>query len=96
MKMLDAIHTFESAPSALVLVRSFSDHPCTDAEVHLIYERSEADNDRATELCLSGLKLSQLIALRKELRSMNEEYKKSYGPDYNEFVSGKDIDTMLA
>lgn len=93
--VLSVIHMFESAPSAYILARSFTDSPCTDQEMEEAYNRGEGYNDSETESIVRSMTAQQLRALADELLSIGLEHQ-SYPDDLDELTGGLDIVKMLS
>ena len=93
--VIEVMYIFESAPGALMLAKEYAGLTVSEDEEAAIFESNECDNDSKTESIVSNMSSEQLEELVKHLRLTNEEYKLSYGSDYNERVDDADIDYLL-
>lgn len=78
--MLSVLESFESAPSAHILVKSFVTAVSED-EMDEIYSASEGFNDEQTEAILSQMDEGQLTELVEHFKQLAEEMRESMEPE---------------
>lgn len=95
--ILEVVMMFNSAPSAHAQVKSIAENrDLTDDEITEIYEYTEGYNDSETERLLKSMSDVQTATLISELKLINDEHKDMYGDEYDDFVGGADIDSLLS
>ncbi len=78
--MLAVLESFESAPSAHILVKSFVT-AVSEEEIDEIYSASEGFNDQQTESILSEMDKSQMTELVEHFRQIAEELREAMEPE---------------
>jgi hypothetical protein len=83
-ELMTVLESFESAPSAHILVKSFVAN-LSDSEIDSIYNSSEGYNDQCTEEILSSMSSSKLQDLVQHLKEIDLEYRNELDEEeYNE------------